>query len=76
MLIFYVSVTTCPVLTIPLGSVDYSRASREYRSVATYSCDLGYALQGNERRRCNELGKWTGHKPYCNSKTCTPNVSI
>ncbi len=35
-------------------------------SVATYSCNSGFELIGNERRRsCQNNGQWGGNAPVC-----------
>ena len=35
-------------------------------SVATYHCDNGYELIGDDTRRCVD-GEWTGQEPTCSS---------
>ena len=34
-------------------------------SEAAYSCDCGFRLQGNEMRRCQQNGLWSGTTPAC-----------
>ena len=34
--------------------------------IATYHCDDGYKLIGDEVRRCED-GEWTGQEPTCSS---------
>ena len=34
-------------------------------SLASYSCDEGLVLEGEETRECREDGKWTGADPQC-----------
>lgn len=36
-----------------------------YISVATYSCDSGYVLMGDEMRTCLDTGLWSGSTPTC-----------
>ena len=36
-----------------------------YNSVATYSCDIGYSLDGDDERRCLENKQWSGTPPTC-----------
>ncbi len=66
----------CPVLTAPgNGSVTVSSGFNPLSvgSVATYSCDPGYALLGTTTRNCadpdsNSVGTWTGAMPECEGK--------
>ncbi len=63
----------CPVLTAPgNGSVTVSSGFNPLSvgSVATYSCDPGYALLGTTTRNCadpdsDSVGTWTGAMPEC-----------
>ena len=34
-------------------------------SVATYSCDVGFELVGNETRTCQSGSTWSGAEPSC-----------
>ena len=55
----------------PLGHPENGRVSLSgttYNSVATYSCDSGYGLIGNNTRTCLGTGNWSGRKPTCMSK--------
>ena len=55
----------------PLGHPDNGRMSLSgttYNSVATYSCDSGYGLIGNNTRTCLGTGNWSGEEPTCISK--------
>ena len=36
-----------------------------FDSVATYSCNSGYALNGDATRRCLGNGTWSGTIPSC-----------
>ena len=54
----------CGLLTDPEnGEVSFSTAT--YSSVATYSCDSGYALIGDNMRTCLDTGLWSGSAPTC-----------
>ena len=33
--------------------------------IVTYTCDVGYTLQGTHIRRCLSNGQWTGSRPQC-----------
>lgn len=56
----------CGILVAPLfGSVVTTRGST-FRSVATYSCDVGHVLAGIANRMCQESAEWTGFEaPLC-----------
>ena len=32
---------------------------------ATYACNMGYVLEGNSTRTCDDNGTWTGSVPEC-----------
>ena len=34
-------------------------------SIATYSCNRGFKLVGDSKRRCQYDGKWSGEEPVC-----------
>ena len=34
-------------------------------SVVTYTCDVGYTLQGSNSRTCQSNGQWNGSVPQC-----------
>lgn len=60
---------SCPDLKNPLhGTVDYKNTL--YNSVATYACEKGYLLQGNDSRVCTSDKIWTGQEPTCDKITC------
>ncbi len=49
----------CPKLSDPAyGEVDVAY------NVATYSCQYGYKLKGDEQRTCSN-GVWSGSEPSC-----------
>ena len=41
-------------------------SSTTYNSVVTYTCDVGYTLQGSNSRTCQTNGQWSGSVPRCN----------
>ena len=48
-----------------------------YNSIATYSCDTGHMLVGDETRTCLESGVWSGSTPICTGEcTCRKRVAI
>ena len=75
MIIFTVDV--CPDLTIPAnGMVTTTDGATTYNSMATYTCNTGYNLNGNAMRTCEAgvggVGGWTGTDPTCISKWVIP----
>ncbi len=57
--------------SIPNGVITYSDSSKTVNTVATYSCNDGYALSyGDTMRTCQEYG-WTGSPPTCEGKGCS-----
>lgn len=56
----------CPVLAIDNGIVTVVPNDRTLNSTATYSCTVGYSLQGNSERFCQRDGTWSGTSdPEC-----------
>ena len=49
--------------TLENGDVMFNDTT--FDSVATYSCDPTYALNGNATRRCLADGTWSGNMPSC-----------
>ena len=59
-------IVTCPRLSDPRnGDVDLT--GLRVGSKASYSCDRGFKLQGNQVRHCQSNGRWTGQDPSCQS---------
>ncbi len=78
MFLFTIAIT-CPPSTAPTnGSVTYSTIADEKSTyaldaVATYSCDVGFSLVGNNTRTCTGdgssiTGAFDGVAPICESK--------
>jgi CUB/sushi domain-containing protein len=64
----------CPALTIPEnGNLDTSGLI--FRSTAIYSCNVGYAINGNSTRLCQSDRNWSGLPPICEPVIC-PVLSI
>ena len=49
-----------------------SLPSTTYNSVVTYTCDVGYTLQGSNSRTCQSDGQWSGSVPRCISELINP----
>ena len=45
-----------------------SLSSTTYNSVVTYTCDVGYTLQGSNSRTCQSDEQWSESVPHCNRK--------
>ena len=45
-----------------------SLSSIMINSVATYSCNTGYTLTGDDMRTCLETGVWSGSEPMCTGR--------
>ncbi len=54
------------------GDIDYggggSTNSRPVGTVATFTCDTGYTLNGGTTRTCGSDGVWSGSAPVCQRK--------
>ena len=63
-LTLYVTVVTCSKLSRPAnGEVFWE--STEFNSIASYSCDEGYVLNGASERVCLANGFWSDRQPLC-----------
>ena len=65
--------TTCSDLTVPAnGMISYNMGTvslRPVNTVATYTCDPGYTLNGStSTRTCGSDGLWSGSAPTCQRK--------
>ena len=47
---------------------DVSLTGTTFESTATYSCSVGYALEGEKTRTCQATGEWSGRAPHCRRK--------
>ncbi len=69
-------VITCSDLpSLANGIINYGGAgstdSRPVNTVATYTCDTGYTLNGGSTRTCGSDGVWSGLAPTCQRKIYT-----
>ena len=61
------SVVECSPLSSPVnGAVQMDGPM--YSSMASYSCDQGFGLQGDATRMCQADGTWSGATPQCRSE--------
>lgn len=42
---------------------------RKVDSTAEYKCSVGYQLVGDAKRKCQQIGSWTGNHPICQGIT-------
>ena len=42
--------------------------STTYNSVVTYTCDVGYTLEGSNSITCQSNGQWSGSVPQCQGR--------
>ena len=55
----------CSTLTNPANGQVSHTAGTTFGQTATYSCDTGYILVGNNTRTCQAGGAWSGNEPIC-----------
>ncbi|XP_030427927.1 P-selectin isoform X6 [Gopherus evgoodei] len=63
----------CPVLDSPgRGRLNCTHWHGDftYNSTCTFSCEMGFVLNGSEKLECTALGQWTGQTPRCKAVTC------
>ncbi|NXK36865.1 LYAM3 protein, partial [Piprites chloris] len=64
---------TCPVLSAPdQGELNCSHVHGDFafNTICTFSCQMGFALIGPERRECMATGTWTGNATRCEAIAC------
>ena len=54
----------CGTLGNPANGV-VSVSTTTYNSVATYSCNTGHTLTGDDMRTCLDTGSWSDSEPTC-----------
>ena len=78
----------CDTLTKPANGQVSHTGGTTFGQTATYSCDTGYDLVGDNTRMCQATGVWSENAPICHgmfllkldcytmSKTITQNAHI
>ncbi|XP_048255629.1 sushi, von Willebrand factor type A, EGF and pentraxin domain-containing protein 1-like [Haliotis rufescens] len=59
-----------PQTTIPNGRLIYPKVSYSYNDEASYVCNDGYEMIGNERIRCLATKAWSSNPPSCTKIVC------
>ena len=57
----------CGNLTNPANGQVSHTAGTTFGQTATYSCNTGYNLVGDNTRTCEAGGMWSGSEPTCQS---------
>ncbi|KAK3796935.1 hypothetical protein RRG08_032239 [Elysia crispata] len=65
------NIVLCPPLPSPANGKVIT-PSNEYGSVASYTCNVGYLLEGQKSLSCLSTGSWNATQPLCNIVHC-PN---
>ena len=66
----------CGNLTNPSnGQVDHT-AGTTFGENATYSCNTGYNLVGDNIRTCQVTGNWSGNAPTCQSMLLKGDLTL
>ncbi len=60
----HVCIVCTPLPAPENGAVDQLSPVTAF-SVATFTCDEGYDLEGSNRRLCRSSGQWTGSDTSC-----------
>ena len=62
--LFPTGVDCGPLDDIPNGRV-IIRPNTRFQSTASYSCNQGFQLVGQQQRQCQADGNWSGREPVC-----------
>ncbi len=64
---FDLAVADCGFLSNPLnGQVVFTATTQG--SIASYSCNDGFSLNGDPTRVCQSTAQWSGTEPMCQSE--------
>ena len=67
--VFATTVVDCGVLSRPAGGAVDLSSGTTFGSIATYSCNTGYRIDGNITRICLSTGEWSDSEPICQCKS-------
>ena len=72
----------CPALEKPTGGVMSCKMHGSEQAVIStditpgsqcdFGCDFGFTFRGSDKRKCNEVGQWSGENAACDKKRCDP----
>ena len=65
MYVLLLTAVDCGTLTDPANGQVNHTAGTTFEQTATYSCDTGYNLMGNNTRTCEATGEWSWSEPTC-----------
>ena len=65
----------CNALSDPANG-QVSTTGTTFRETATYSCNTGYDLVGDNTRTCQATGNWSGSAPTCERMLLLSNITI
>jgi len=65
--IFFQTVVDCNALNDPANGQVNHTSGTTFGETATYSCNTGYNLVGDNTRTCEATGNWSGSAPTCQS---------
>ena len=75
MMCFFLAVVDCGNLSDPAnGQVDHT-AGTTFGQTATYSCNTGYNLVGDNTRTCQASGNWSGSAATCQGMSLKGDLS-
>ena len=66
----------CGILTRPANGQVSHTAGATFGQTATYSCDAGFNLVGENIRMCQAAGVWSGNAPTCQGELNTKCVHV
>ena len=66
---FHSTVVDCETLNNPANGQVSHPDGTTFTQTATYSCDTGYNLMGDNTRTCQADGMWSGNQPTCMSES-------
>lgn len=74
--LYFLLAILCEILSKPAnGEVTWNGLNTG--SMATYTCESGFNLAGNQTRTCQSSGLWSGRTPKCTcAQKCKSEVGV